>query len=272
MTDDTPLVSSATVRPLTDSDLWDDYWRELPALPTEVGDDASPAVAAIRDVLDRFAYSPAPISVLDIGGAPGRWVAHLHRRFGHEVCVLDSSPVGIAMTRKNFELLGIPGETLQRELFDLDISSPQFDLVYSLGLIEHFEDTSAAVAAHLSYVRPGGRLILGCPNLTGLSGALMRRLSPGVFDWHYAPVTDLRRWPSFEREFGLRVRFSGYVGGFQPGTFWRRERDRLLDRVVRRALMEADKRWNGRAARALSHVNSRHWSYYGIAVYDKPCA
>lgn len=100
MTDHAALVSSAEVRPLTDPDLWDDYWRELPALPAEVGDDAPLAVAAIREVLDRFSDSPARVSVLDVGGAPGRWAAHIHRRFGHQVCVLDSSPVGIAMTQK----------------------------------------------------------------------------------------------------------------------------------------------------------------------------
>jgi SAM-dependent methyltransferase len=272
MTTSTLLTEDLDAEPLTDTVHWDSYWKQACALPVVAQPDGQSSTAAILEVIDRFVESDSPLSVLEVGGAPGGWAAHLQRKFGHEVCVLDNSPIGIDLTRRNFELLGIPGQVLQRDLFSPTQPVPQFDVVYSLGLIEHFEDTEAVVAAHLAYVKPGGRLIVGCPNLLGLNGFIFRRLSPTVFDWHNVGVMDIRGWPRFEKALGLRVRFRGYISGFQPAAFWRRDRDRLLDRAVRRGFQELGKRWHGPISRTLSRLNSRRWSYYAIGVYDKPGA
>jgi SAM-dependent methyltransferase len=265
----TAVAPTARAHPLTSPKHWDAYWDHGPALPVEADTGEQSSSAAILDVIDRFLAFGRALSVLEVGGAPGGYAAHLHRRFGHEVSVLDNSPVGIEMTRRNFELLGIPGRVVQRDLFDTD-APPQFDVVYSLGLIEHFADSQAVLAAHLAYLRPGGRLIVGCPNLLGLNGVLLRRLSPGVLDWHHLEVMDLRTWPRFEHALDVRVLFRGYVAGFQPGMFWRRERERLLDKALARALAVLAGRWRGPVARAFGRLNSRHWSYYAIGVYEKP--
>lgn len=266
----TRASSSLTAEPLTDTDHWDSYWQQASRLPVEVKPNEQSSTTAILSIIDRFAASGPPLSVLEIGGAPGGWTAHLHKTFGHDVCVLDNSLTGIELTRKNFELLGIPGRVLHRDLFSAEPPIPQFDLVYSLGLIEHFADTQAIVAAHLAYVRPGGRLMIGCPNLLGINGKIFRRLSPTVFDWHYLDVMDIQRWPRFEEALGLRVCFRSYIAGFQPGAFWRREGGSLADRALRRGLLELADRWRGPLSHGLARVNSRHWSYYAVGVYDKP--
>jgi SAM-dependent methyltransferase len=228
------------------------------------------STAAILEVLDRFVGSPSRQSVLEIGGAPGGFLVHLWRRFGHEVTVLDNSPVGVELTRQNFELLNVPGTVLQRDLFSTDPPTPQFDVVYSLGLIEHFADTRSVVGAHLAYVKPGGRLIIGCPNLLGVNGAVLRRLSPKMLEWHNSVAMDIRKWPRFEESLGLKVRLRTYIAGFQPGAFWRCEKRSVAHRAAARGFSALGKRWNGPLARGITRVNSRHWSYYAIGVYDKP--
>ena len=255
---------------LTDPGHWDRYWEQARSLPiaTEPGD--QPSTTAILDVLDRYTASAAPLSVLEVGGAPGGYLVHLWRRFGHDVCVLDNSPVGIELTRRNFEMLGVPGRALDRDLFSTEQPVEQFDVVYSLGLVEHFADTTAVVAAHLAYVRPGGRLIVGCPNLLGINGALLRYLSPSALEWHDLDVMDLRGWSRFERALGLRRRYVGYIAGFQPAAFWRCERRTIRHRLVARGLAVLARRWKGPLGRAISRPNSRRWSYYAIGVYDKP--
>jgi SAM-dependent methyltransferase len=258
--------------PLTSASHWDDYWDRLRALPVQADSNGQSSTTAILEVIDRFAAWDSPRDVLEIGGAPGAYAAHLYRRFGHDVCVLDNSAVGLELTRKNFEMLGIPGRVLHRDLFSPDRPVPQFDLAYSLGLIEHFADTQAVVSAHLAYVRPGGRLIVGCPNLLGINGALLRRLSPTVLDWHHLDVMDIRGWPQFEQALGLSVRFRGYIAGFQPGTFWRCERSSFSGRAVAHGFAALAARWHGPVARSLAGLNSRRWSYYAIGVYDKPAA
>jgi 2-polyprenyl-3-methyl-5-hydroxy-6-metoxy-1,4-benzoquinol methylase len=44
-----------------------------------------------------------------------------------------------------------------------DHNAGQYDLVYSIGLIEHFPDKSDIVHAHVRLVRPGGLLLLYVP-------------------------------------------------------------------------------------------------------------
>ena len=151
---------------LTDPSHWDGYWEQALVLPIAVEPGDQSSTTAILEVIDRYADSAWPLSVLEVGGAPtGGYVAHLWRRFGHDVCVLDNSGVGVELTQRNFDMLGVRGRVLYRDLFSAEEPVPQFDVVYSLGLIEHFADTAAVVAAHLAYVKPGGRLIVGCPRI-----------------------------------------------------------------------------------------------------------
>lgn len=255
---------------LTDRGHWDRYWEGAAALPAEVTPDSSLSAAAILGVLDEHAGRGAHRSVLEIGGAPGAFAAHLQRRFGHEVTVLDNSPVGVELTRRNFELLNVDGHVLERDLFSAEQPIPQFDVAFSLGLIEHFGDTESVVRAHLAYVKPGGTLIIGCPNLLGVNGVLMRQLSPSVFDWHNPEAMDIRRWANFERSLGLSVRFRDYIAGFQPAAFWRYEKRSTVHTAVARGLGLLGRQWHGPLARRMSRLNSRRWSYYAIAVYEKP--
>jgi SAM-dependent methyltransferase len=260
-----------TADALTDPDHWDGYWEKARALPIEVKRGEHSATTAILEVIDRYVAGPGPLRVVEVGGAPGGYLAHLWRTFGHDVYALDNSEVGVELTRRNFDLLGVPGRVLHRDLFATsEEPAPQFDVVYSLGLIEHFADTEGVVAAHLAYVKPGGRLIIGCPNLLGLNGVLLRRLSPSALEWHHLRVMDIRRWPRFEAALGLQPIFRGYVAGFQPAAFWRRERRSLFDRALARGLAEMGRRSNGALGRRLASFNSRHWSYYAIGVYDTP--
>ena len=258
-----------TAAALTDTDRWDAYWRAV-ELPVEARDDREASTAAILSTIDRFAASDAPRSVLEIGGAPGGYLVHFWRRFNYQVCVLDSSAVGVEMTARNFQLLGVPGRVIHGDLFAPPEPRRRFDIVYSLGLIEHFADTAAVIAAHLEFVRPGGTLIVGCPNFRGLNLALLRWLSPSMLAWHNLEAMNVSRWPEFERSLGLEVQFRGYIGGFQPAAFWRCERDSIWARALRRALIEVGRWRNGSPGRELSRLNSRFWSYYCLAVYRKP--
>jgi len=47
---------------------------------------------------------------------------------------------------------------------DLPFVSASFDAIYSMGTIEHFDETERAVAEIVRVLRPGGRAIVGVPN------------------------------------------------------------------------------------------------------------
>jgi 2-polyprenyl-6-hydroxyphenyl methylase/3-demethylubiquinone-9 3-methyltransferase len=255
----------------TDEAFWDEYWATLP-LPTRIGKSQNALVEQLTNVLDEFLASDRPLRVLEVGGAPGQYAAYLHERHGHRVTVYDSSPVGCEKARENLRLLGVPAAVVEGDLFQPPPELGTFDAVYSLGLIEHFADVTAAVRAHVRLLMAGGLLLLGAPNLAGVNAPLMRRLSPLFLSKHHVEATYESTWDRFEAELGLRRLFRGYLGGFDPAMFWRCESPRLGDRVLHQVLWYSGKALDWRRLRGVRRINGRRWSTYLMGVYRVPGA
>ena len=68
-----------------------------------------------------------------------------------------------------------------------------YDIVFSVGLIEHFDPagTARAVAAHFSYLRPGGTAIITFPTPTWLYRAV-RGLAEATNNWIFHDERPLR--------------------------------------------------------------------------------
>jgi SAM-dependent methyltransferase len=254
---------------LTDDRWWDDYWSGT-SLPQEFDEKPGVYLEELLNTFHRHLPVDPTLSVLEIGGAPGRYLAYLRRHFGYEVNVLEYSTVGYELARRNLELLEIPARIVHGDMFDARVSIPRCDIVYSLGLIEHFDDPTAVIEAHLRFVKPGGILIIGAPNLLGVSRLLYDRLSPSVLQSHHAPATDPRAWQAFEERFRLVSLWKGYVGGFEPGNFHRLESRRPLARAAWWLLRGLTVVLNIRLLRGLRRLNHRAWSAYFIAFYRVP--
>ncbi len=261
------MSDDAAVTRFTDPEWWDAYWQGL-ELPAEVRKGDGGVIDAILDVFDRFV--PPGDEALEIGGSSGRYLVYLYRKQGTRPVVLESSPVGHEAAVRNFELLGVPGRAILGDMFDESLEIEPVDVVYSLGLIEHFDDTEAVARAHLRHLKPGGTLVMGAPNLGGINAPLYRRLSPSIFESHDARSADPRTWEGYERALGLEILHKEYVGGFEPELFWRLESTSKLDWLLAITLRELGKLWRRPRLRWLRKHNHRLWSAYVIAVYRKP--
>jgi len=251
---------------LTDVDHWDSVWSNT-HLPAEILKGRRAYVDAITDVFDRLL--PREVSALELGGAVGAWAVYLARRLGMRVSVLDYAPAGVELTRRNFDLLGVPGEVTLGDMFTAEGGS--FDLVYSLGVIEHFDDTRSAVAAHLRFVRPGGIVMVGCPNYGGINRAIARYVSPTKLAEHNLEAMRVNDWPEmFENQLGLEPIFRGYVGGFEPLMHKVAEGRRLDRRVVAASMLVIGGALNLRVMRPLRTVNGGALSNYCLGIYHAP--
>ena len=63
-----------------------------------------------------------------------------------------------------------------------------YDVVASMGVIEHFEDTAEIVRAAARLVKPGGLVLTSLPNLSGWLGSAQKVLDRRVYDVH-VPLT-----------------------------------------------------------------------------------
>lgn len=122
------------------------------------------------------------VSVCELGGAnscfAGAFLAALPIR---SYRIIDTNARGLALLAARF---GDDGR-LAWEQGDVLAPAPahvgRYDLVYSVGLIEHFDPpgTRRAIATHFDYVRPGGLVLVTFPTPTRLYRGLRALLEAG---------------------------------------------------------------------------------------------
>jgi 2-polyprenyl-3-methyl-5-hydroxy-6-metoxy-1,4-benzoquinol methylase len=125
------------------------------------------------------------LRLLEIGCAKSVWLPYFAKTYGFSITGLDYSPVGCQMARSVLNANEVTGEIICADLFSppLDMLG-RFDVVVSFGVVEHFDDTAACLAAVSNFLKPGGVLVTSIPNMAGLVGALQRIINKPVFDIH----------------------------------------------------------------------------------------
>jgi SAM-dependent methyltransferase len=204
--------------PLTDEAFWDDVWSttRLPALiDTNVR-----WQRALGEVFRRFLTHDPTREVFEIGCAPGRWLVWFHQNFGYAPFGCDLSRRAAETTRANLEISGVPGEIYTADIMTgRDLPQRQFDVVLSIGLMEHFADPEPVVRRHLELLKPGGTLFLDVPNMSGwLNHFLLRsaRMQP-LIDVHNMAIMNKAAFRTLAERLNLEVCYLDYVGGFDPG-------------------------------------------------------
>jgi SAM-dependent methyltransferase len=201
------------VNNLVGPEFWeDDYLREvsLPARP----DRANPFERCMSRTLAQHAPVSPGHRVLEVGCAPAKWLAFYAERFGASVEGIEYTELGASLSRLNLAECGIDGKIHQADFFTVEPSS--YDLVLSLGFIEHFDDLEGAFARHLEFVAPGGRLVIGVPNYRGLNRWLQWLSDPAHLRLHNLRAMDPRLYRRLAALHGLEVTYADHIGGFDP--------------------------------------------------------
>lgn len=221
---------SEAAGPLTDTRFWQEYWKSV-SLPASL-DLADPATRSLASAIDLLFIARrrdgnrdrSPRSLIEIGCAPGAWLAHFARR-GFEVAGIDSSPRGVALTRKNLEMQGVRADIIEADVLDFALGelAGTFDVAISIGVVEHFRNPLPVFSAHADLVRTGGSVIVAVPNLLGFNGWLQNHLDPEWLALHNLETISPARLQAVGRSANLECRSFEYAGGFNPNLFeWKR--------------------------------------------------
>lgn len=249
---------------LTEVKFWDEYWANC-KLPNTVDYSFSferCLAGALKENLPGVQGE-----ALEIGCAPGKWLAFMAKEFGLKPNGIEYSEAGMRATIRNFQLLGLASGRIQTGDFFQIKPDRQFDVVMSFGFIEHFSDADAVVDLHLQWLKPGGTLILGVPNFRGIYYFLQKLLDKNILDKHNLDVMCPEYFHHLAERHGLKPVVVRYIGSFEPSLpIPPQGRNSPLQLMVRGVLWLARK---VRRFEIFDAVNGRRFSSYILAIYQK---
>lgn len=150
---------------LTDRGIWSERWHDLKLAPVPHHPIYKPYLPDIPDTA----------KFIEIGGFPGYNAGFFYKHICRDVSILDFY-IDMEIIRKLERENGIPEGTIKVIESDFFAISPvfeeKFDVVFSIGFIEHFQDTEDVIARHVKLLTKGGRLVILLPNFRGLNGLL----------------------------------------------------------------------------------------------------
>jgi 2-polyprenyl-3-methyl-5-hydroxy-6-metoxy-1,4-benzoquinol methylase len=155
-------------------------------------------------------YEGEPPRLVELGCARSIWLPYFASELGYRVTGVDYSERGCELARAALASADTQADVVLADFFDPPAElRGQFDAVFSLGVAEHFDDTTGCISAFARFLGPNGKMITIVPNMTGMIGFLQKHLNRPVYDKH-VPL-DSVGLSNAHHEAGLRVLDSGYL-------------------------------------------------------------
>lgn len=148
----------------TDLKHWESAWAATPRMrfPSKI----DIGIRNIQDLLKQ--YLRPGIRYIEVGCAPGKILSWVGREIHSLVHGIDYSPTGVRTAKWLCDGLNIKSDIRCEDAIKNSFESESFDLVFSCGLVEHFEDPISIVTAHLNLLAPGGIALIAVPNYSGI--------------------------------------------------------------------------------------------------------
>jgi len=119
--------------------------------------------------------------LIEIGAAQSAFLPYFAKYFEFEVYGLDRSKRGCERAEAVLRREKIEGHIYCGDLF----SPPEqlrgvFDVVFSNGVVEHFEDTVECLRMMAALLKPQGKLVTVIPNMVGINGKLQKIMDRAI--------------------------------------------------------------------------------------------
>jgi len=189
-------------------DYWDASYEKLPLT-------YAPESVQFKDIFHE--YLPQGGSCFEIGCYPGIFLTYLGKNFNYKVSGVDLTPYVLTRLPQHLAKNGVQlGAFYKENISDFSLSQ-QFDIVCSFGFIEHFVNFEEIIQKHIDLVKPGGTVIMSCPNFRGLQRLFHATLDRANLERHVLNAMDLRAWAKILEKNEMEIMYQGY---YRTADFW----------------------------------------------------
>ena len=209
---------------LTDRNFWKNYWKNY----------------QYEKVSDKLIYNKYIDKLnknerfIEIGGFPGINAVALYKRGFKDLTILDfyiDDEIINGLENKN----GLPVGTIrsiESDFFKMG-QTQKYDIVFSNGFIEHFEDTKDVIKRHVDILNDKGNLLLVLPNLRGVNGWIQFLFDKRNYDAHNLNAMNLSKLKIIAKELGLKDIEINYTS--KP-MVWLEPRPGMGNKILREAI------------------------------------
>lgn len=188
---------------ITNEAHWDEYWRNyrFDNIPREV-------------VFEKYMIKlTRGSSCIEIGGFPGIFAAYFYKRGIRDVSILDFH-MNECIVRKLEEQNGLPQNTIQCIQADfLNFETDKtYDIVFSSGFIEHFQNTEDIIHRHVRLMSKNGQLLILIPNFLGLNGKIQAKYDPENLASHNLKSMEIGYLKKIMESYGFYDYSVEYIG------------------------------------------------------------
>jgi SAM-dependent methyltransferase len=208
---------------ITEKDYWDNFWIHL-SLPCRVKENFSND-HIISEFLKQYVPSGENRKIaLEIGCAPGKWMIFLNDELHYSAEGCEYLESAVKITRQNLEMNNIHNAIIyQGDFLSYDFGKNQYDVVISLGFIEHFTNPEFIVWKMCTILKTGGILIIGIPKFTGLNYNIAKyidkKLKNKLLPAHNLKIMHLDFFYELAKKGQVKPIKITCRGGFEPALY-----------------------------------------------------
>ena len=165
-----------TINKITTIDFWAEYWSNFKPKRMK-------KKQFFSDLLSDFPGQHS--TFIEIGGFPGNFSAYFKKYKNYDVTLLDYyiiSKIVKDVERIN-SIKSNSIKLIEKDFFEYK-TEKKYDVVFSAGFIEHFDNIKLVLEKHYDLLDNDGILFISMPNFKGLNGLVQYIFDKGNYDAH----------------------------------------------------------------------------------------
>ena len=156
-------------------------------------------------------------SCFEIGAYPGRYLA-VFGELGYQLNGIDQNEFVATRLPEWLNKSGYNVGFFEQSSIETFAINQKFNMVYSIGFIEHFKNYEQVILKHLDFMADDGTLFISVPNFKGLAQRILHSLVDREnLNRHVLESMNPQKWAKLLLVNGVDVKSFGYFGGFD---FW----------------------------------------------------
>jgi 2-polyprenyl-3-methyl-5-hydroxy-6-metoxy-1,4-benzoquinol methylase len=196
---------------ITDKPYWEEYYKKQTADINLIRQNGK-----VYDKYWSICIDTKTKSVIEIGAFPGRYLSYVADKYNLKPTGLDFQS-DLSVIKKNFQVFNIDDYELINEDFLEWKPNKKYDLVLSIGFVEHFKNYEEVITKHFHLMGKNSKIFFHVPNkryLRKLYGQIADRENLKV---HNLEVMSFDVFKRIAEKHNMEIEVLEYFGPFQYG-------------------------------------------------------